>query len=175
MGQKKVINKAIARLKRLKSSSEFANRAGARNKMSVQIQNLRALRRSVRTGERQPGGSQQFVTGKWGAKSKAKMTKDGNMLVKVAGVRRHETLKVGGFKNVVGKDGQIKSKPSSRTYKIRGGNVRLITRKTARKLGLTKYVGGGVGPHGGGGTGGAVRRKPGGGGGGRGRGGVKRK
>jgi small nuclear ribonucleoprotein (snRNP)-like protein len=173
MGQKKVINKAIARLKRLKSSAEFAGRAGARGKMRAQIQNLRALRSSIGSGKPQAWDTQKPVTGKWGAKSKVMMTKTGNRLVKVAGVRRHETLKVAGVKNVVGKDGQIKSKPSSRTYKIRGENVRLITKKAARKLGLTKYVGGGVSRAGG--RGGTVKRKPGGGGGGRGTGGVKRK
>jgi hypothetical protein len=160
MGQKKVINKAIARLKNIKSSSEFSGRAGARGKMRAQIQNLRALRNQLGSKSPESFDTQKPVTGKWGAKSKVLMNKDGNRLVKVAGVRRHEKISVGGYKQVVNKNGVVKSKPTSTKMTVRTSKVRLLTKKTMKKLGLTKYAGAGV-SRAGGRT--SPKRKPGGG------------
>lgn len=169
MGQKKVINRAIDRLKSIKSSSEFAGRAGAKGKMRAQIQNLRALRNQLGSKSPESFDTQRPVVGKNGGKSKVMMTGSGNRLVVSPGVKRRENITVAGYKQVVNKKGVVKSKPTSTKMTVKTSKVRLLTKKTMKKLGLTKYAGAGVSRAGGR----TAPKRPTRGGGGRGRGGRK--
>ena len=156
---KRVIKSAIQRLKRLRSSSEFAGRTGAQNKMTAQIQNLRAFKKQLGTSASGYPG-QKVVSGKMGGKTKVLENKAGNKLLLTPAARRRDNITVRGYKNVVTKGGNIKSVPTKTKMQPKTTKVRMVKKSVLRKLGL---------------VGSGTRRKPapGGAGGGRGRDGKK--
>lgn len=134
---KRVIKKAIDRLQRLRGSAEFSGRSGAQAKMTAQIQNLRSFKKQLGTSVNGYPG-QSVVSGKLGGKTKVMGNAAGNKLLVVPGARRRDNIVVKGYKNVIGKGGKVKSVATKTKMSPSTSKVRMLTKKTMKKLGLMK-------------------------------------